>query len=145
MWSNPQEASDLVIFTDAIFNGKLRLLCSAATGPNQEFLASKRKLLYDICTINLLSTLFPAQVRQTAIFLVLHRISSKVKPNSSSRFNLESRSVILANITTEIFQNQYKLSLKNSKLVNGNGEVICSIEINSLWCNIFAWNNLTKS
>ena len=33
MWSNPQEASDLVIFTDAIFNGKLRLLCSVATGP----------------------------------------------------------------------------------------------------------------
>ena len=100
--------------------------------PNREFLASKRKLLYDICTINLLSTFFPAQVRQTAIFLVLHGISSKVKPNSSSRFNLESRSVILANITTEIFQNQYKVSLKNSKLVNGNGEVICSIEINSL-------------
>ena len=140
MWSNPQEASDLVIFTEAIFNGKLRLLCSVATG-----LASKRKLLCDICTINLLSTLFPPQVRQTAIFLVLHGISSKVKPNSSSRFNLESRSVILANITTEIFQNQYKLSLKNPKLVNGNGEVICSIELNSLWCNIFAWNNLTKS
>ena len=98
--------------------------------PNREFLASKRKLLYDICTINLLTTLSPAQVRQTAIFLVLHGISSKVKPNSSSRFNLESPSVILANITTEIFQNQYKLSLKNSKLVNGNGEVLCSIEIN---------------
>ena len=100
--------------------------------PNREFLASKGKLLYDICIINLLSTLFPAQVKQTAIFLVLHQVSSKVKPNSNSRFNLESRSVILANITTEIFQNQYKLSLKNSKLVNGNGEVICSVEINSL-------------
>ena len=84
------------------------------TDPNREFLASKRQLLYDICTINLLSTLSPPQVRQTAIFLVLHGIGSKVKPNSSSRFNLESRSVILANITTEKFQNQYKLCLKNS-------------------------------
>ena len=100
--------------------------------PNREFLASKCKLLYGICTINLLSTFFPAQVRQTAISLVLHGVSSKVKQNSSSRFNLQSRSVILANITTEIFQNQYELSLKNSKLVNGNGKVISSIEINSL-------------
>ena len=100
--------------------------------PNREFLASKRKLLYYVCTVNPLCTCFPAQVRQTAIFLALHGISFKVKRNSSSRFRLQSRSVILAHITMKRFQNQYKLSLKNSKLANGNVEIICSIEINSL-------------
>ena len=35
MWSNPQEASDLVTFTEAVFNGKLRFLCGVVTGPKQ--------------------------------------------------------------------------------------------------------------
>ena len=28
MWPNPQDAADLVIFTEEIFNGKLHFLCS---------------------------------------------------------------------------------------------------------------------
>ena len=35
MWSNPQEASDLVTFTEAVFNGKLRFLWGVVTGPKQ--------------------------------------------------------------------------------------------------------------
>ena len=34
MWTNPQEAADLVTFTEEILNGKLHFLCSVCTGVN---------------------------------------------------------------------------------------------------------------
>ena len=145
MWSNPQEASDLVTFTETIFNGKLRFLCSVETGPEPRIFGFQAQVALLHMYSQSSQHMFSITGKTDCHFSGSSWISSKVKQNSSSRFKLQSRSVILTHITTKRFQNQYKLSLKNSKLANGNVEIICSIEINSLWCNIFASNNLTKS
>ena len=41
MWPNPQETADLVTFTEEIFNGELRFLCS---GSYSKFYQIRRKL-----------------------------------------------------------------------------------------------------
>ena len=37
MWPNPKETSDLVAFTEEIFNGKLHVLCSVKNGTEVTF------------------------------------------------------------------------------------------------------------
>ena len=146
MWSNPQEAAGLVTITEGIFNGKPRFLCSVVTGPEPGTFGFQAQVVLWYIYSQSSQTWFQAQVRQTAIFLALHGISfSSWDQNSSCRFKLQSWSVIFAHITMKRFQNQFKLSLKKSRLADGNVKIICWIEINSLWCNIFSWNNLTKS
>ena len=87
---------------------------------------------------NSLSTSFSAKVRWTAIFVALYRICFKIKQKYNSRNKLQNWPVNLEHMT-ERFQNQCKsLSLKNSKLANGN----LSIEITSVRCNIFASEKL---
>ena len=130
MRSNPQEASGLVTFTEGIFNGKLRFLCSVETGPEPGIFGFQAQVVLRYIYNQSSQTWFQAQVRQTAIFLALHGISFKVKQNSSSRFKLQSWSVIFPHITIKRFQNQFKLSLKKSKVADWNVKIICSIEIN---------------
>ena len=130
MRSNPQEASGLVTFTEGIFNGKLRFLCSVATGPEPGIFGLQAQVVLWYIYNQSSQTWVQAQVRQTVIFLALHGISFKVKQNSSSRFKLQSWSVIFAHITMKRFQNQFKLSLKKSRVADGNVKIICSIEIN---------------
>ena len=70
-----------------------------------------------------LSTCFPVEVRRTDIFLALYGICFKIKQNYNSRYEMQNWSVILKNTLQlkDFSQNQCKLlSLKNSKLANGN-------------------------
>ena len=66
---------------------------------------------------------FPSLGKEIDIFLALYGICFKIKQNYNSRSEMQNWSVILKNTLQlrDFSQNQCKLlSLKNSKLANGN-------------------------